>query len=155
MVGSALIRDHEVPPMAVHATTQGPNLFEFVFEDTKITYSTAGLGAGEPRLNYSGPMGRHSFAGDEIQAFESARGLEISVTLDRVSHLRTITLTLFVPDVQLDGTTEQSFRTVGIHATHRRTLTGGPGATLTSEPMEFDGLARLIEFRAAQSPQLL
>jgi len=31
----------------------------------------------------------------------------------------------------------------------------GAGATLTSEPLEFDGLARLVEFRAAESPQLL
>jgi hypothetical protein len=142
--------------MAVHATTtqQGPNLFEFVYEDTKITY-TPGGSSSEPRFSYAGPMGRHSFRGDEIRAFESARGLEVSVTLDRVSHLRTITLTVFVPEVQLAGETEASFQTVGIHATHRRTLTGGPGATLTSEPMEFDGLARLIEFRAAEAPQLL
>jgi hypothetical protein len=134
--------------------TQGPNLFEFVFEDTKITYAPGAFG-DEPRLNYAGPMGRHSFAGEEIQAVESARGLEVSVVLDRVSHLRTITLTVFVPDVELDGATEQSFQTVGIHATQRRTLRGGSGATLTSEPLEFDGLARLIEFRAAEAPQLL
>jgi hypothetical protein len=134
--------------------TQGPNLFEFVHEDTKITYAPGAIG-GKPRLSYAGPMGRHSFAGDEIRAYESARGLEISVTLDRVSHLRTITLTVFVPDLELDDTTEASFHTVGIHATHRRTLTGAPGAALTSEPMEFDGLARLIEFRAAEAPQLL
>jgi hypothetical protein len=134
--------------------TQGPNLFEFVFEDTKITY-VPGAFDGEPRLNYAGPMGRHSFTGEEIQAVESARGLEVTVSLDRVSHLRTITLTVFVPDVELDGTTEQSFHTVGIHATQRRTLRGGAGATLTSEPLEFDGTARLIEFRAAEAPQLL
>jgi hypothetical protein len=134
--------------------TQGPNLFEFVFEDTKITYAP-GLFGGEPRLSYSGPMGRHTFAGEEIQAVESARGLEVSVTLDRVSHLRTITLTVFVPDVELDGEDQQSFQTVGIHATHRRSLSGGAGAALTFEPLEFDGLARLIEFRAAEAPQLL
>ena len=96
--------------------TQGPNLFEFVHEDTKITYSTGERG-DDPRLVYHGPMGRHTFSGDEIEARESARGLEVSVTLDRVSHLRTI--------------------------------------TLTAEPMEFDGLARIIEFRAAEAPQLL
>jgi hypothetical protein len=139
--------------MAVQ-TTQGPNLFEFVHEDTKITYSPGAFG-GEPRLDYAGPMGHHSFAGEEIKAHESARGLEVTVSLDRVSHLRTITLTLFVPDLELADATEASFHTVGIHATHRRTLTGGPGAALTSEPMEFDGLARLIEFRAAEAPQLL
>ena len=95
---------------------QGPNLFEFVHEDTKITYAPGAFG-GESRLSYSGPMGRHTFAGDEIQTVESARGLEVSVTLDRVSHLRTITLTVFVPDLELDGEFEQSFHTVGIHET--------------------------------------
>jgi hypothetical protein len=134
--------------------TQGPNVFEFVHDDTKITYEP-GMFGSEPHLTYSGPMGRHSFAGDEIMAHESARGLEVSVTLDRVSHLRTITLTVFVPDLELDDSTEMSFHTVGIHATHRRSLTGGSGMALTSEPLEFDGLAKLIEFRAAEAPQLL
>lgn len=131
-----------------------PNLFEFVYDDTRITYSPAAFGH-EPRLSYAGPMGRHSFSGDEIQSFDSARGLEVTVCLDRVSHLRTITLTVFVPDMVLEDTTEQSFRTVGIHATHRRGLTGAPGLTLSSEPLEFDGLARLIEFRVAEAAQLL
>ena len=134
--------------------TQGPNLFEFVHEDTKITYAPGAFG-GESRLSYSGPMGRHTFTGEEIQTVESARGLEVSVSLDRVSHLRTITLTVFVPDLELDGEFEQSFRTVGIHATHRRTMRGSTGAAMTSEPLEFDGLARIIEFRAAEAPQLL
>jgi hypothetical protein len=133
---------------------QGPNLFEFVHEDTKITYSPGGY-ESEAWLSYAGPMGKHRFAGDEIKAFESARGLEVSVVLDRVSHLRTFTLTVFVPDMVLEDTTEQSFRTVGIHATHRRGLTGGRGTAVSSEPLEFDGTARLIEFRATEAPQLL
>ena len=134
--------------------TQASTLFEFSHGDTKITYAPASFG-GEPQLSYSGPMGRYTFAGDEIQAYQSARGLEISVTLDEVSHLRTNTLTVFVPDVDLADTNEHSFRTVGIHATHRRNITGSAGAAMTSEPMEFDGLAKLIEFRAAEAPQLL
>ena len=133
---------------------QGPNFFEFVHDDTKITYSPGDFDA-EPWLSYSGPMGTHRFAGDEIKAFQSARGLEVSVELDRVSHLRTFTLTVFVPEVLLEDESERSFRTVGIHATHRRTLTGGRGVAVSSEPLEFDGMARLIEFRAAEAPQLL
>jgi len=133
---------------------QGPNLFEFVHDDTTITYAPGSFD-GEPWLSYAGPMGKHRFAGDEIMAFESARGLEVSVVLDRVSHLRTFTLTVFVPDLVLEDSTEQSFRTVGIHATHRRGLTGSRGAAVSSEPLEFDGTARLIEFRAAEAPLLL
>jgi hypothetical protein len=133
---------------------QGPNLFEFVHEDTKITYSPGDFEA-EPWLSYAGPMGKHHFAGEEIQAFESARGLEVSVVLDRVSHLRTFTLTVFVPDLVLEDATEQRFHTIGIQSTHRRNLTGGRGAAVSSEPLEFDGMARLIEFRAAEAAQLL
>lgn len=138
--------------MAVQS--HGSTVFELIHEDTKITYVPRGFGS-EPQFSYAGPMGRYSFTGDEIQAFRSARGLEVSVTLDRVSHLRTITLTVFFPDLELAEASEQSFRTVGIHATHRRSLTGGLGVALTSEPLEFDGLARLIELRSAAAPQLL
>ncbi len=134
--------------------THGPNVFEFVHDDTKITFSPGAMDH-DAVLDYTGPMGRYSFTGDQIEARKSARGLEVSVTLDQVSHLRMITLTLFVPDMELDDSAERSFRTVGIHATHRRSMTGGLGVALSSEPLEFDGSARLIEFRAAESPQLL
>lgn len=134
--------------------TQGPNLFELCYEDTKIVYALD-ASTGSPRLEYSGPMGRHSFEGDAIRTEDSARGREVSVTLDGVSHLRTITLTVFLPDVQFENSTEASFRTVGIHATRRRSMLEGPGAELTTEPLEFDGTAKLIEFRAAESPTLL
>ena len=133
---------------------QGPNLFEFVHDETKIIYSPGDFD-GEPWLSYTGPMGKHRFAGDEIQAHQSARGLEVSVVLDRVSHLRTFTLTVFVPELTLDDSSEQPFTTVGIHAAHRRSLTGGRGAAISQEPLEFEGTARLIEFRAAEAPQLL
>jgi hypothetical protein len=133
---------------------QGPNLFELSYEDTKIVYALDDS-SGAPRLEYSGPMGRHSFEGDAIRTEDSARGREVSVTLDGVSHLRTITLTVFVPDVILDDSDQLSFRTVGIRATRRRSMTEGPGAEFTTEPLEFDGLAKLIEFRAAESPTLL
>jgi hypothetical protein len=133
---------------------QGPNLFELSYEDTKIVYALDDS-SGAPRLEYSGPMGRHSFEGDAIRTEDSARGREVSVTLDGVSHLRTITLTVFLPDVILDDSDQLSFRTVGIRATRRRSMTEGPGAEFTTEPLEFDGLAKLIEFRAAESPTLL
>ena len=135
--------------------TAGPNLFELTFEDTKIVYRPDGIG-GAPQLDYEGPMGRHSFAGEEIQTFESARGLEISVTLDGVSHLRTITLTVFLPELELEEPTAQlSFRTVGIHSTRRRPIASAAGEPMTSEPLEFEGLARNIEFQNAGSTVLL
>ena len=134
--------------------TQGPNVFELSYDETRIVYALD-ADTGEPRLDYTGPMGRHSFAGDAIRTELSARGREVTVDFDGVSHLRTITLTVFLPDVEFDDATELSFRTVGIRATRRRSMTEGPGAEFTTEPLEFDGLAKLIEFRAAESAALL
>jgi hypothetical protein len=124
----------------------GPNIFELTYEDTKITYVPVGFG-GAPRLEYYGPMGEHVFEGDEIQTFRSARGLEISVTLDRISILRTITLTVFLPDLELeDATTELKFTTVGIHRVRRRAEVSDIREG-TSKPLELAGLARNIELR--------
>ena len=131
-----------------------PNVFELSYEDTKITYVPVGFG-GAPRLTYDGPMGEHVFEGDEIQTFRGARGLEISVTLDRISHLRTITLTVFLPDLEFeDAKTELSFQTVGIHATRRRAAVSDIGEG-SSKPLELAGLARNIELRNAGSTVLL
>jgi len=139
---------------AVH-TTAGPRIFELTSTDTKITYAPEALD-GAPQLHYDGPMGEYTFAGDEVQTFSSARGLEVSVTMNRISHLRTVTLTVFLPDLEFeDPSAELSFHTVGIHATRRRRMTGDIGGELTSEPLELEGLARNIEYQAAGSTVLL
>jgi hypothetical protein len=133
----------------------GPTLFELTHDDTKIVY-TPGAADGAASLQYEGPLGRYTFQGDEIQTHNSARGLEISVTLDRVSHLRTYTLTVFLPDLELEAMTdEMSFQTVGIHSSRRRAMTTKVGAALTSEPLEFEGLARNVDYQASGSTVLL
>lgn len=146
--------------MAAVQTTAGqshtavPNIFELTYEDAKITYVPVGY-AGVPSLRYDGPLGEHLFEGDEIQTFRSARGLEVSVTLDRISHLRTITLTVFLPDLEFeDATTELSFTTVGIHATRRRARVSDIGEG-SSKPLELSGLARNIQVQQSGSTVLL
>lgn len=141
----------------VAVQSAGPTLFELTHEDTKIVYAPGALD-GAPELHYDGPLGKYSFAGDEIQTHNSARGLEISVTLDRVSHLRTFTLTVFLPDLELaDSADELTFRTVGIHSSRRRAMRASArvGASLTSEPLEFAGLARNVEYQASGATVLL
>jgi hypothetical protein len=134
--------------------TAVPNVFELTCEDTKITYVPVGF-AEVPRLEYDGPMGTHVFEGDEIQTFRSARGLEVSVTLDRISHLRTITLTVFLPDLAFEAaTSELRFETVGIHATRRRAMVSDIGEG-SSKPLELTGLARNIEFQSAAGSTVL
>src|SRR5690349_21732869 len=133
----------------------GPTLFELTHDDTKIVYMP-GAADGAASLQYDGPLGRYTFQGDEIQTHNSARGLEISVTLDRVSHLRTYTLTVFLPDLELEAMTDaMSFQTVGIHSSRRRAMTNKVGAALTSEPLEFEGLARNVDYQASGTTVLL
>jgi hypothetical protein len=130
--------------------TQGPDLFELSYEETKITFVPRTSG-GTPRVIYSGPLGEHAFEGDALQLHDSARGLEVSFSVD--THLQTVTLTVFVPELALDQG-EERFHTVGIHTTHRRTMAGGPGAIMTAAPLEVDGIARLLNYGAA-GPALL
>jgi len=139
----------------VAVQSAGPTLFELTHDDTKIVYSPGALD-GSASLQYAGPMGKYSFEGDEIETHMSARGLEVSVTLDRVSHLRTYTLTVFLPDLELEDMTEEmSFHTVGIRASRPRAVTSRLGDALTSEPLEFEGLARNIEYQASGTTVLL
>lgn len=139
----------------VAVQSAGSTLFELTHDDTKIVYAPGSLD-GRASLHYDGPMGRYTFEGDEIQTHNSARGLEISVTLDRVSHVRTYTLTVFLPDLELeDSSDEKSFRTVGINSSRRRSTSTKVGAALTSEPIEFEGLARNIDYQASGATVLL
>jgi len=139
----------------VAVQSAGSTLFELTHDDTRIVYSPGALD-GFAELHYEGPLGRYSFTGDEIQTYNSARGLEVSVTLDRVSHLRTYTLTVFLPDLELEDMTEEmAFHTVGIHSSRRRAMTSKVGAALTSEPLEFEGLARNFDYQASGATVLL
>ena len=61
---------------------------------------------------------------------------------------------MFVPDLDLDSE-EMSFHTVGIHSSRRRAMSSRRGAALTSEPLEFEGLARNIEYQASGATVLL
>jgi hypothetical protein len=131
--------------------TQGPDFYELSYEETKITF-VPGLSRETARILYSGPLGEHALEGDAIQLDESARGLEVSFSLD--THLQTITLTVFVPELTLGDRTEERFETVGIHTTHRRTMAGGSDAMMTAAPLEVEGVARLAELGAAGSALL-
>ena len=126
--------------------TQGPDVYELSYEDTKITFEP-GLSGATPRVVYSGPLGEHAFEGDDLQLHDSARGLEVSFSVD--THLQTVTLTVFVPELELADRDEERFQTVGIHATKRRTMAGEAGAIMTASPLEVEGIARLLRLGTA------
>jgi hypothetical protein len=124
----------------------GPNLFELTGEYTQIMYSTASI-AGPPQFSYSGPKGTHNFTGDEIQTLRSSLATEVTVTLEAVPDLHTITLTLLVPSIRILPGEEHAFDTFGIFTTNKSTIAGPPpGAAQTYDLITLDGMAKLVAF---------
>lgn len=126
-------------------TQQTANLFELACADTRVTYSTTSI-TGTPRFSYSGSMGDHQFAGDEIETLRTALGTEVTVTLEAIPDLHTITLTLVVPDVLTTQGGEESLSTVGIFTTNHTTIAGPPPVVQTYEIIALHGLAKLVAF---------
>jgi hypothetical protein len=125
---------------------QDPNLFEFSYGETQISYSTSSV-AGPPLFSYSGPKGEHSFSGEEIQTLASALGTEVTVTLETVPDLHTITLTVLLPAITLSPGDEESFESAGIFTTSKTTIAGPPdGVAQTYEIILLDGVAKLVNF---------
>jgi len=125
--------------------TETANLFELSCSDTQITYSTTSF-AGPPQFSYSGPHGDHTFSGDEIGTQRTALGTEVTVTLESVPDLQTVTLTVVLPDVDATTGEEYSFKTVGIFTTNHTTIAGPPPVAQSYEIIELDGVARIVLF---------
>ncbi|MDQ3850169.1 MAG: hypothetical protein M3296_06100 [Actinomycetota bacterium] len=126
--------------------TQTANLFELSCPGTQITYSTSSF-AGPPQFSYSGPKGEHSFSGDEIATLGTALGTEVTVTLESVPDLHTITLTVLLPSFRLSDDHEANFETLGIFTTNLTTIAGPPeGPGQTYETITLDGVAKSVLF---------
>ena len=127
-------------------TTRQANLFELACGDTSITYSTSSF-AGPPLFSYKGPEGELSFSGDEIDTRETALGTEVTVTLEAVPDLRTVTLTLLLPSFRLPADGDAEFDTLAITSTHPTTIAGPPeGPGQTYEAIELHGVAKAVDF---------
>jgi hypothetical protein len=126
-----------------------PNLFELQGKDTQITYSTSSV-AGVPQLNYQTPSLNLNFSYTDIRARDTEIGREITVTLEQTPDLQTITLTLFLPTINLPPeATENPIETVAIITTARTSI-GGPnlvdGQLQTYDTLDLQGTARLVNF---------
>jgi hypothetical protein len=128
-------------------TREEPNLFELRSGNIRITYSTTSL-SGLPLFNYKNRRQTFAFQGEEIRQSDSEIGRQITVTIEQIPDFQTVTFTLLLPDIHLEGT-ETRFRTVGI-TTITRTSIGGPdlvkGPIQTYLPRIFWGTARQVVF---------
>jgi hypothetical protein len=125
--------------------TVAANLFELSCSDTQITYSTSSF-AGPPQFSYTGPKGDHSFSGDQIDVQDTRLGTEVTVTLESIADLLTLTLTVVLPDVEGNLGDEHSFATVGIFTSNHTTIAGPPPVAQSYEIIALDGVAKIVEF---------
>jgi hypothetical protein len=127
-------------------TTQEANLFELSCDGTNIDYSTTSI-SGKALLHYRGPEGDLSFSGDEIDAAPTALGTEVTVTVESVADLHTITCTLLLPSFRLGEDGEAAFETLAIKTTQHTTIAGPPeGAGQSYESVALHGVAKSVEF---------
>ena len=100
------------------------NLFELSGESLQISFGSTNL-LGGPGLSYRDQTTNQSFQGEDIQIINTAFGQEITVTLESIPDLRTVTFTLVLPDVtvlqQSLGTCIQTF---GVKTTNPTTIAG-------------------------------
>jgi hypothetical protein len=124
-----------------------PYLFELRGGGIKVTYSTTSFD-GKPQLTYEDQKVSLTFQGEEIRSLDTEIGLQITVTLGQVPDLQTVTLTLILPVINLQGN-EGRFQTQAIITTHRTSI-GGPD--LVKGPLQLyrvrplRGIARIVAF---------
>ena len=126
--------------------TKQANHFVLSCDDTEVTYDTTSI-TGQPLLSYAGPEGRLSFSGSEIETLDSALGTEVTVTLERVPDLHTITFTLLLASFRLAQDDEAAFDTVAIKTTNHTTIAGPPeGPAQSYEAVALHGTAAAVVF---------
>ena len=132
---------------AMIASVQQPNLFVITGVGIEITYSTSRFG-GPPLLTYKDRQRTLTFQGEEIRQLESEIGQQVTVIIEQIPDLQTVTFHLLLPAINLDEP-ESRFRTIGIITTHRTSI-GGPdlvkGTLQTYRVKGLMGTAQLVNF---------
>jgi hypothetical protein len=124
-----------------------PTLYELSCDDIEVTYSTTSFD-GSARFSFRDAERKLDFSGEQIQARATDLGTEVTVTLEVIADLRTVTLTLLVPAINLGQETEVQFATAAIETTNHTTI-GGPGLITgplqTYQVIELHGTAKSVQ----------
>jgi len=114
-----------------------PNLFELEGKNVEITYGI--LRARGEFLDYRDRQRELTFGAEEIDSLESGIGRMHTVTLDADPDSHTLTLTLLLPQINLEGRRD-SFETLAIRTEH---LTSIGGTDLVKGPLQTYDVVRL------------
>jgi hypothetical protein len=101
------------------------NQYEFASPSVSVYYSPSSF-SGEAQLRYRrGNAAPLDFSGDEIRVERTEIGQLVSVTVQQVPDLKVVTLSLVIPDINLDTGAPTQFESSIIFTTNHTTI-GGP-----------------------------
>jgi hypothetical protein len=121
------------------------NLFELSRGAIHVTYSTTNI-LGGPIFSYRDNRLSRSFRGEEIRIQDTAIGQVITVTLETVPDLRTVTFSLILPIVTvMPQSTGARIKAPGITSSAHTTIVGAPpGPQLLYSIVNLRGTAQFI-----------
>jgi hypothetical protein len=100
------------------------NLFELFGDSIQVSFSSTSI-LGGPILSYRDAQRSVSFQGEEIHSEETALGELITVTLETIPDLRTVTFTLVLPIVMVMRQSSGTYiRVLGVTTTNPTTIAG-------------------------------
>lgn len=122
-----------------------PNLYEFDGHGVRVRYATTSLN-GLPRFCYHERGVDEEFTGNQIRIEPTGLGSEVTVVLESTADLETVTVTLLIPEINMDATPAIEFGTVAIRTTNHTSIDGpgmvhGPLQTYRS--VELRGTAKI------------
>ena len=121
------------------------NLFELSGDSIQVTFSSTSI-LGGPILSYRDPQRSLSFRGAEIRSQDTELGELITVTLEVIPDLRTMTFTLILPIVTvMPQSSGLSIRVPGVTTTNPTTIAGPPpGPQKLYSVVNLQGTAQFI-----------
>ncbi|MDF5715742.1 MAG: hypothetical protein PUP93_18125 [Rhizonema sp. NSF051] len=123
------------------------NSFQLSGGSIVVSYSNTSI-SGVPVLNYRDNNTNLNFSGQEISIQETELGQLITVTLEAVPDLRTVTFSIILPLVNLSTRSETvRIKVPGITTTTRTTIAGpGAGPEKTYSTVNLGGTAKFVVF---------
>lgn len=124
-----------------------PNLYDLKGHGVHVSYSTTSI-AGVPLLTVEDRSGTHSFRGDQIRVQDTELGRLVTVTVETVPDLRSVSFSVLLPPFHLDGT-EGELHTTAIRTTARTSIAGPrlvKGQVNSYEVVDLRGTAKAVAF---------
>ena len=125
-----------------------PNLYELHGDKLQVTYSTTNI-AGQPTFTFQQGRKILTFKKSDIKITKTPIGTLVTVLVETVPDLKTVTFSLALPDVNLQQSTKVNIKTIGILTTSKTSIGGTnlvKGAVQVYKVVTLSGTAKAVKF---------